>query len=148
MAHSFGSMFKDGQQYMQTWPCEKQLTTLFPEVRVIAATRLCMKLMPPLAVLSVAAIVNQQGAEFLPQALAMGAFFMSLPMQGLLWLGHRANQLLPPALSSWYFEIHRNMQLQGCALQSPAAKPKYMELARLLKTAFDELDKAFTKRWF
>jgi uncharacterized membrane protein YfbV (UPF0208 family) len=40
------------------------------------------------------------------------------------------------------------MQVQGCALQNPQGKPKYMELARLLKTAFKELDKAFTKRWF
>lgn len=148
MAQTIGTMLKDGQQYMLLWPSQKQLTTLFPENRVIAATKLSIKVMPPLAVLSVAAMVNFQGAEQLPQALAVGAFFLTLPMQGLLWLGHRANQLLPPSLSSWYFEIHQNMQQQGCALQSPKAKPKYMELAGLLKTAFDELDKAFTKRWF
>lgn len=148
MAQTIGSMFKDGQQYMLTWPVEKQLTTLFAENRVIAATKLSIKVMPPLAVLSVAAIVNFQGIEQLPQALAVGAFFLTLPMQGLLWLGHRANQVLPPALSAWYFEIHHKMQIQGCALQNPQAKPKYMELAGLLKTAFNELDKAFTKRWF
>lgn len=148
MALTIGTMFKDGQQYMHIWPAEKQLTTLFAENRVIAATKLSIKVMPPLAVLSVASVVNFQGVEQLPQALAVGAFFMTLPMQGLLWLGHRANQVLPPALNAWYFEIHHKMQLQGCALQSPKAKPKYMELAQLLKTAFDELDKAFTKRWF
>ncbi|MFB1034091.1 MAG: terminus macrodomain insulation protein YfbV, partial [Sinobacterium sp.] len=81
-------------------------------------------------------------------ALATGAFFLSLPIQGLMWLGYRSNQNLPPALKSWYLDIHHKMQIQGCALRSPKAKPEYKELARLLKTAFDELDKAFAKRWF
>jgi uncharacterized membrane protein YfbV (UPF0208 family) len=69
-------------------------------------------------------------------------------MQGLMWLGHRSNQYLPPTLKQWYLDIHYKMQMQGCALQSPKARPDYKELAVLLKTAFDELDKAFTKRWF
>ncbi|WP_370459637.1 terminus macrodomain insulation protein YfbV [Paraglaciecola sp. L3A3] len=140
-------MVKDGQQYMQTWPMQKQLYTMFPEGRVIAATKLSITVMPALAVLTVAIMLNAQGYEKLPQAIAIGAFFMSLPMQGLIWLGHRSNQILPPSLKAWYLDIHHKMQLQGCALQSPKAKPKYRELASLLKTAFDELDKAFTKRW-
>ncbi|WP_133470299.1 terminus macrodomain insulation protein YfbV [Paraglaciecola marina] len=148
MAHTISSMLKDGQQYLQTWPMQKQLYTMFPECRVISATKLSIKVMPALAVLTVATLINVQGYEMLPQALALGAFFMSLPMQGLFWLGHRANQPLPPSLNSWYLDIHHKMQLHGCALQSPRAKPQYKELARLLKTAFDELDKTFVKRWF
>ncbi|MFT2092653.1 terminus macrodomain insulation protein YfbV [Paraglaciecola sp. 2405UD69-4] len=148
MAHTITSMLKDGQQYMQTWPMQKQLYAMFPESRVIVATKLSIKVMPALAVITVAILFNIQGYEMLPQALALGAFFMSLPMQGLFWLGHRANQPLPPSLNSWYLDIHHKMQLHGCALQSPRVKPQYKELARLLKTAFDELDKTFTKRWF
>lgn len=148
MAHTITSMLKDGQEYMQTWPLQKQLYAMFPECRVISATKLSIKVMPALAVLTVATLINVQGYDRLPQALALGAFFMSLPMQGLFWLGHRSNQPLPPSLNSWYFDIHQKMQLQGCALQSPKAKPQYKELARLLKTAFDELDKTFVKRWF
>ncbi|MEP1446365.1 MAG: terminus macrodomain insulation protein YfbV [Paraglaciecola sp.] len=144
----FTSMVKDGQQYMQTWPMQHQLYGVFPECRVIAATKFSIKVMPALAVLTVTALVNLQGIERLPQALAIGIFFLSLPLQGMLWLGHRSQQLLPPSLKSWYLDIHHKMQMQGCALQSPKAKPEYKELARLLKTAFDELDKAFTKRWF
>ncbi|MDU0354931.1 terminus macrodomain insulation protein YfbV [Paraglaciecola aquimarina] len=147
MATTITSILKDGQQYMQTWPMQKQLYTMFPEGRVIAATKLSITVMPALAVLTVAMILHVQGYEKLPQAIAMGAFFLSLPMQGLIWLGHRSNQLLPPSLNSWYLDIHQKMQMQGCALQSPKAKPKYRELASLLKTAFDELDKAFTQRW-
>jgi uncharacterized membrane protein YfbV (UPF0208 family) len=147
LAQTITAMVKDGQQYMQTWPMQPQLYAMFPECRVISATKFSIKVMPALAVLTVAALVNLQGIEQLPQALAIGAFFLSLPMQGLMWLGHRSNQNLPPALKSWYLDIHHKMQLQGCAMRSPKAKPEYKELARLLKTAFDELDKAFTKRW-
>lgn len=148
MAQTITSMVKDGQKYMQTWPMQQQLYDMFPESRVISATKFSIKVMPALAVLTVAALINMQGYDKLPQALATGAFFLSLPMQGLMWLGHRSNQNLPPALKSWYLDIHHKMQIQGCALQSPKAKPEYKELARLLKTAFDELDKAFTKSWF
>jgi uncharacterized membrane protein YfbV (UPF0208 family) len=142
------SMFKDGQQYLQIWPVKKELYALFPECRVVSATKFAIKTMPPLAVLAVAASIHFFGYENLPQAIAMGAFFLSLPMQGLLWLGHRSNQNLPPSTNSWYQDIHQKMRAQGCALQSPKARPKYKELAQLLKTAFDELDKVFTKQWF
>ena len=148
MSLSLATMLKDGQHYMRTWPMEKELYALFPECRVIAATRFSVKAMPPLAVLSVALLINTYGIAYLPQAIAIGAFFLSLPMQGLLWLGHRSNQVLPPSVRHWYQEIYHKMQLQGCALQESRAKPRYRELARLLRTAFDELDRVFTKQWF
>jgi uncharacterized membrane protein YfbV (UPF0208 family) len=148
LAQTILAMVKDGQQYMQTWPMQHQLYGMFPECRVISATKFSIKVMPALAVLTVVALINLQGYDQLPQALATGVFFLSLPLQGLMWLGHRSNQSLSPALKSWYLDIHHKMQIQGCALQSAKANPDYKELARLLKTAFDELDKAFTKRWF
>ena len=141
-------MLKDGQQYMDTWPMQHQLYGMFPECRVISATKFSIKVMPALAVLTVIALVNMQGYDKLPHALAAGVFFLSLPVQGLMWLGHRSNQKLPSAIKSWYLEIHHKMQMQGCALQSPQSRPEYKELAKLLKTAYDELDKAFAKRWF
>ncbi|MFT4993232.1 MAG: uncharacterized membrane protein YfbV (UPF0208 family) [Paraglaciecola sp.] len=148
MAQTLTTLFKDGQRYMHTWPMQKQLYGLFPECRVISATKLSMKAMPPLAVLTVAVSYHYLAAEYLPQAIATAAFFISLPLQGLLWLGHRSNQVLPPATHHWYQDIYHKMQLQGCALQRPQARPKFKELASLLKTAFDELDKVFTKQWF
>lgn len=148
MSQSIGTMFKDGQDYMKTWPMQKELYSLFPECRVIAATKFSVTIMPPLAVLSAAAMVNAYGYEHAPQAIAIAAFFISLPMQGLLWLGYRSNQMLPPALRSWYQEIHQKMRQSGCSLNQPVARPKYKELARLLKTAFEELDRVFTKQWF
>ncbi len=148
MAHSFTDLLKDGQNYMVTWPVRKELYGYFPEARVISATRFSLKVMPPMAVLVTGVMVNTLGWEYLPQALAIGAFFLSLPLQGLLWLGHRSNQLLPPSIRHWYLDIHRKMITQGCQLQAAKSRPRYIELARLLKTAFDDLDKVFTGQWF
>ena len=148
MAQTFGAMIKDGQQYMKVWPRQKQLYSLFPDGRVVVATEFAIKAMPPMAVVCAASLINIHGTEYAPQAIAVAAFFLSLPLQGLLWLGHRSNQTLPPAIRSWYREIHLKMREQGCQLQSAKARPRYKEMASLLKTAFDELDKVFTRQWF
>lgn len=148
MSQPVFEIFRQGKHYMQTWPMQKELYALFPECRVISATRFAINVMPPMAVLSAFILVSHLGLDYLPQAIAIGAFFISLPMQGLMWLGHRSQQPLPPAIKSWYLEIHHKMRGQGCHVHAVQANPKFMELARLLKTAFSELDKVFTKEWF
>lgn len=127
---------------------QKQLYALFPECRIIAATKFGMKVMPGIAVFVVAIQLHYLGFEALAQSITMGIFFLSMPIQGLLWLGHRSQQELPIHISTWYKEIYAKMQVQGCQLQRPSAKPNFKELAVLLRTAFKELDKAFTNNLF
>ncbi|AXR06838.1 terminus macrodomain insulation protein YfbV [Salinimonas sediminis] len=148
MALSVISMFRQGHKYMNTWPMKKQLYAYFPECKVISATRLAITTMPPIAVVSCAMLLNTFGADYLPQTIAIGAFFLSLPLQGLLWLGHRSNQALPPALKNWYREIHSKLQQEGCSVHSFKSQPKYKELAALLKSAYEQLDQVFTRSWF
>jgi hypothetical protein len=142
------SYIKSGQEYMRIWPMQKQLYALFPECRIIAATKFGMKVMPAVAVMVVAIQLQYLGFEVLAQSITMGVFFFSLPIQGILWLGHRSQQELPPQISSWYKDIYTKMQTQGCQLQRQSAKPNFKELAILLRTAFKELDKTFTKDLF
>jgi uncharacterized membrane protein YfbV (UPF0208 family) len=148
MSLSIATLVKDGHTYSKIWPMQKLLFALFPECRVIAATKFAYKVMPGLGIFSVLLLVNVHGWQYLPQALAMGGIFISLPLQGQLWLGHRANQPLPPSLLSWYFEIAEKMRKEGCPVTRPQTKPRYMELAVLLKKAFENMDNAFTQRWF
>ncbi|WP_395342672.1 terminus macrodomain insulation protein YfbV [Ningiella sp. W23] len=148
MLHLVPKYIKDGRQYMRVWPMEKQLYGLFPECRIISATKFGTQVMPPMAIMTVALQLHYLGMEFLPQALTIGIFFFSLPLQGLFWLGNRSNQALPPAMLAWYRDIYQKMQQQGCALESLPNKPTFMSLARLLRTAFRELDRAFTKNLF
>jgi uncharacterized membrane protein YfbV (UPF0208 family) len=146
MNSSLFSLFHDGQRYMKLWPKDKALNSLLPEGRVISATDLAIKVMPPLAVLASASLVQIHGLNYLPQAIAVAAFFLTLPMQGMLWLGHRSNQLLPPNLKAWYKEVHATLVAHGCRLDSVKKSPRYVELAAMLKTAFSEMDKAFTRQ--
>ena len=139
---------KSGQEYMRIWPMQKQLYALFPDCRIIAATKFGMKVMPAIAVIVVAMQLQYLGLEALVQAITLGIFFLSLPLQGILWLGHRSEQVLPPQISNWYKDLYAKMQQQGCQLQRQSAKPTFKELAVLLRTAFKELDKAFTKNLF
>ncbi|WP_100640793.1 terminus macrodomain insulation protein YfbV [Alteromonas facilis] len=148
MSLSVATMLKDGQSYMNTWPMEKALYAIFPECRVVALTRLLIKVAPPLAVICCAALIHQLGSGYIPQAVTIAAFFLSLPLQGIMWLGFRANQQLPPSLRAWYVDIHAKMTAQGCRLKALTPKPRYKELASMLKTAFEELDRVFTKSWF
>ena len=148
MAQSVMAMLKDGQLYLKTWPVRKELYAYFPECRVVSATKFAIKTMPPVAIASCILLLQNLGTSYLPQTLAMGAFFLSIPIQGLLWLGHRSEQPLPPQLKSWYQDIHAKMRDHGCNLASAKAKPRYRELAQLLKTAFNDLDNALTKHWF
>lgn len=141
-------MIKDGQQYMDTWPMQKPLFALFPECRVIAATKFAIRVMPALAVLSVAVQLQMLGMEYVAQAIAIGVFFISLPVQGLIWLGYRSQQPLPPAIKVWYNDIYQKMRQQGYELHHGLANPKFLQLALLLKKAFQDVDKAFTARWF
>ncbi|MCY7293969.1 terminus macrodomain insulation protein YfbV [Alteromonas sp. a30] len=148
MSQSFASMVKDGHVYMKDWPMKKELQSIFPENRVISATRFGLRWMPPSAVISATVMLQVNGSEYLPQAIAIAAFFLSLPFQGLLWLGHRSKQSLPPSIRAWYHEIHAKMREQGCEVAVNRSVPRYRELALLLKKAFKELDRAFTKNWF
>ncbi|WP_218354896.1 terminus macrodomain insulation protein YfbV [Alteromonas lipotrueiana] len=148
MAQSMVTMFRQGHKYLNTWPNKKQLYAYFPECKVIAATRLAIRSMPPLAVVSCALLLDTFGTSYLPQAIAIGAFFLSLPLQGLLWLGQRADQPLPASLKNWYFEIYSKLQEEGCEVQVRKSEPKYQELAMILKAAFEQLDQGLTRSFF
>lgn len=143
MATSVIELIKLGQGYMNAWPLKPELARLFPENRVIYGTRLSINVMPPVAVLSSSMLVNINGMDYLPQALAVAALILSFPLQGLLWLGNRSQQSLSPGLRAWYREIHHRMQLKGCKLQAAVSRPSYLQLAELLKRAFEELDSVF-----
>ena len=47
---SFFSTLKQGQIYLQTWPLEAKLGIIFPENRIIKATKFAQKFMPFMAV--------------------------------------------------------------------------------------------------
>ncbi|MGO2075222.1 MAG: terminus macrodomain insulation protein YfbV [Pseudoalteromonas sp.] len=145
MQKSVISQVQIGREYAKKWPMRKELAPLFAEFRVIKATELAITIMPILAMLTLFMQINYLGSDFLPQAIAMALFFLSLPLQGLLWLGKRAETKLDPAMEHWYKELYNKMIANGYQGKAAKNKPKYVELAHLLKDMFDKMDRAFTK---
>ena len=92
---------KDGQNYMEIWPVRKELSAIFPEQRIIKATRFGIKVMPAVAAISVLTQMAFNNYHALPQSIVVALFAISLPLQGIWWLGARSNTKLPPSLASW-----------------------------------------------
>ncbi|MGO2563455.1 MAG: terminus macrodomain insulation protein YfbV [Pseudoalteromonas nigrifaciens] len=148
MQKSVMSQVQIGRVYAKKWPMRKELAPLFAEFKVIKATELAITVMPILAMLTLFFQLNYLGSDFLPQAIASALFFISLPLQGLLWLGKRAQTELEPAMQRWYNELYAKMVANGYQAQRSEKKPRYLELEELLKDMFDKMDKTFTKEQF
>lgn len=138
---SWYKIFQRGQDYMKTWPTEKRLAPLFPEHRMITATRFAVRYMPAVAVFTLTWQIALGGQ--LGPAVATAIFACSLPMQGLWWLGKRSVTPLPPTHLHWFHEVRHQLNEAGQALAPVEGVPTYQMLADVLKRAFKLLDKAF-----
>src|SRR5690606_39787385 len=76
-------------------------------------------------------------------AVATALFALSLPMQGLWWLGKRSVTPLPPSILQWVYDVRGKLQEAGQALAPVEGKPAPQALADTLKRAFEQLDKTF-----
>ncbi|MGL5290866.1 MAG: terminus macrodomain insulation protein YfbV [Vibrionaceae bacterium] len=134
-----------GDIYRKSWPQRQELAPLFPENRIIYATQFSMHAMPAVAVSSILIQIIFNNHDGLSQAVITALFALSLPLQGLWWLGKRSQTALTPALNQWYQKLHQ--QLLDSQPQLPARKnnPKYQELAQILTFAFQKLDKTQIK---
>jgi len=122
----------------------RQLSFYFPEYRIIRATQIAMTLMPVLALLAATSQLYFHGWAYLPQAVTIALFFISLPIQGLLWLGWRARHPLPLSLLEWGNQLSTQLSKIGVHCQPLGAKACYFDMALILKVAFDRLD---TRYW-
>lgn len=62
---------KDGQSYMEIWPVRKELGAIFPEQRIIKATRFGIKVMPAVAAISVLTQMAFNNYNALPQSIVV-----------------------------------------------------------------------------
>lgn len=133
----------DGRRYMKTWPMVRQLSLFFPEYRVIRATQIALPVMPLLALLAAVSQLQVHGWAFLPQAITIALFFISLPVQGLLWLGWRARHPLPLSLFEWCDQLTQKLTSAGIACRPLGPKACYLDMAIILKAAFEQLDASY-----
>jgi len=132
-----------GQRYLDLWPRQRELNAIFPESRIIALCMLLQKVAPMIACLSFVVQFLYFGNEVIPRALAMSLLVISMPYQGLMWLGHRARKPLSPNLINWCSEVRTQMVNAGMTVKPIRSKACYMDMAQLLNDAYAKLNKAF-----
>ncbi|AWB67747.1 DUF412 domain-containing protein [Saccharobesus litoralis] len=145
MKKSLIDTIQNGREYINEWPVKRELYSLFPECRVIKATQFALLVLPVVALLSFVLQYSYLGSEYIPQALATSLLIISMPIQGYIWLGNRANQTLPLNLLNWFKELETKLAIEGVEVRYNQAKPRYFELARLLNQAYKKLDSAFSR---
>lgn len=138
---SWFKIFQRGQDYMKSWPAEKSLAPMFPEHRIVRATRFAVRFMPAVAVFTLSWQIALGGQ--LGPAVATAIFACSLPMQGLWWLGKRSITPLPPSLLQWFLDVRHKLSEAGQVQAPVEGVPTYQMLADVLKRAFKLLDNAF-----
>ncbi|GHG70764.1 UPF0208 membrane protein [Alishewanella longhuensis] len=142
------STINSGYTYSRTWPAKPELNAIFPENKVIFLTRKAVRYLPALAILTAGIQLKLLGTDFLGQIIAMMLLLVSMPLQGWYWLGVRANTNLPPALITWAREIREQIQKQGNVDAVPGIPKNYLDLAHLLRQAYQQLDNSVMRRWF
>ena len=134
---SFFSTLKQGQIYLQTWPLEAKLGIIFPENRIIKATKFAQKFMPFMAVFAV--VWQQLYAKMALIALAIAIFTalcaLVMQLQGLYWLGNVAKSPFEPQISQWFYEISERLRKQHEISPTMQAKLTYQHLEEVLQKA-------------
>lgn len=148
MLNQFFKQMQQGYSYAKIWPQRSELMPMFTEARVVPATQFAIKIMPALAITCLVIQLQVLSSAYVGPALACALLILSLPIQGLLWLGKRAKSELPPSMAHWYKEVHSKMLDQGYSGAPAKSKPRYLELAHLLKDVYEKMDKAFRQDIF
>lgn len=134
-------LFKIGQEYMKICSTDKQLAYSFPEIKIIRYIKFAIKYLPPvIAVLFLWQYYLQIG---MTSAIITTIFAISIPIQGILWLGKRANSPLPLNLLPWYLETQQKLIQEGILPAKPLKKDtmdlmSFMQLYALSKKHLDE----------
>tara|TARA_R110002167_G_scaffold1767_1_gene8444 strand:- start:101 stop:568 length:468 start_codon:yes stop_codon:yes gene_type:complete len=144
-------LIKLGQRYIKLWPEKAELAKYFADYRAVQSARFVCRYFPALALFTVIMQLYFASGFFtgsgginnainaLPQALVYGLFLLSIPVQALVILGVKADKFLPPSLASWYRTGLEKAKEQGSVnklTDLTVSKPKYIDLAQLLKLTF------------
>ncbi|PJG82724.1 terminus macrodomain insulation protein YfbV [Caviibacterium pharyngocola] len=142
---SFFTTLKTGQRYLKLWPLEPKLGMIFPENRIIRATGFAQKLMPFFAVFAVVwqQIYAKSDIGALAVAVLTAVFALCLPLQGLYWLGKRADTPLSAQSAVWFEKICVLLRQQNEVIMPLNGAPTYLDLAQVLRKTQQKLDRDF-----
>ncbi|AHG86690.1 terminus macrodomain insulation protein YfbV [Bibersteinia trehalosi] len=138
-----------GQRYMNTFPNQKKLNLFMPDYRLIRLVKFAGKAMPAFACFAVCwqyFFPDPEQSTF-ASAFLTALFALSIPFQGLYWLGKRAKSPLPLPLLEWYETLRQKLNSEIKQQIADQTMPSYQDFANLLNLAeqtwgdnyFDEL---------
>ena len=132
----FFEIIRQGDFYLKNWPKQKTLNCLFIDSKVAFYTRLSITVLPVFIILII--FLNVLFPDFFdwPATVTLVLFLMGLPVQGLYWLGKRSLSFLPNQLLPWYLAIQKTLNSSATQDGVLAMRPRYLDLALLLKNAF------------
>jgi uncharacterized membrane protein YfbV (UPF0208 family) len=132
----FFDIVRQGDFYLKNWPKQKTLNCLFVDSKVVFYTRLAITVIPFFSILIIGLNVLLPSFLDWPATVTLVLFLMGLPVQGLYWLGKRAGSFLPNQLLPWYLAIEKTLNKDVTKEGIMAKRPRYLDLALLLKSAF------------
>lgn len=142
------STLQAGQYYLNTFPNQKKLNLFMPDYRLIRLVKFASRVMPAFACFALVWQYFFQDPEqvTLANSAITALFALSIPFQGLYWLGKRAKSPLPVSLLDWYESLRQKLISEQVKINVQAV-PSYQDFANLLSLAeqtwgqayFDEL---------
>lgn len=138
-----------GQRYLNTLPNQKKLNLFMPDYRLIRLVKFATRAMPAFACFAVCwqYFFPDPEQTTLSSAIITALFALSIPFQGLFWLGRRARSPLPLHLLDWYETLRQKLNAETQQQIAAQTMPSYQDFANLLSLAektwgasyFDEL---------
>ncbi|MEH6451959.1 MAG: terminus macrodomain insulation protein YfbV [Psychromonas sp.] len=132
----FFDVLKQGDKYLQLWPKQRTLNSLFIDSKIVFYTQLLMKICPAFVILLVGLQIAFPLLLSWPTTATLVLFLLGLPVQGLYWLGKRSETLIPHKLVPWYIAIQQKLSGNKNTKAQLISQPSYLDLARLLVNAF------------
>ena len=137
-----------GQRYLNTLPNQKKLGLFMIDYRLIRLVKFSARFMPAFACFAILwqYFFSDPTQSVLVNSIITGLFAISIPFQGLYWLGKRAKLPLPLSLLKWYEELRQKLISEQINVDTQTM-PSYQDFANLLQLAektwgnkyFDEL---------
>ncbi|WP_373778396.1 terminus macrodomain insulation protein YfbV [Glaesserella sp.] len=125
-----------GQRYLNTFPNQKKLSLFMPDYRLIQLVKFASRIMPAFACFALIwqYFFYDPEQAVLANATLTSLFALSIPFQGLFWLGRRAKSPLPLSLLKWYEELRQKLINERHKIADQAV-PTYQDFANLLRLA-------------
>lgn len=131
------SLFEAGQRYLNTFPNQKKLANFLPDYHIIRLVKFSAKVMPAFACFTLVwqYFFSDPTQAILANAVITAIFAISIPFQGLYWLGKRARSPLPLSLLEWYESLRLKLINAQIKLEKEQSIPSFQDFANLLKLA-------------